>query len=112
MGGGLRVSWNVFGTTYSRNLTPDRETGLGLWSRAQIRRAITSGIAPDGRQMHWQAMPWDHFSNLTPEDLEALVIYLEHLPPAWSRVPPPEARRADDPPADTFFFGYSGEYRR
>ena len=111
MGGGLRVNWRVFGTTYSRNLTPDAETGLGAWSKAEIRRAITAGIAKDGRQMHWQAMPWDHFSNLSPEDLEALIVYLQHLPPAWSRVPAPTPPAPGDREADTFFFGYSGEYR-
>jgi mono/diheme cytochrome c family protein len=112
MGGGLRVNWRVFGTTYSRNLTPDAETGLGAWSKDEIRRAITSGIARDGRQMHWQAMPWDHFSNLTPEDLESLIVYLKHLPPAWSRVPPPTGPAPGDREGDTFFFGYAGEYRR
>ncbi len=110
MGGGLEVNWKVFGTTYSRNLTPDRETGLGGWSTAEIRRAITSGIARDGRLMHWQAMPWDHFSNLTPEDLEALVVYLQHLPPVHSRVPGQAPPRSDDEDADTFYFGYVGEY--
>jgi mono/diheme cytochrome c family protein len=112
MGGGMRVEWRVFGRTYSRNLTPDAETGLGRWSDAQIRRAITSGISRDGRLMHWQAMPWDHFSHLRPEDLEALVAYLRHLPPAWSRVPDPEPPRPGDEAGDTFFFGYTGEYRR
>jgi mono/diheme cytochrome c family protein len=111
MGGGMRVSWRVFGTTYSRNLTPDRDTGLGTWTRAEIRRAIVSGIARDGRQMHWQAMPWDHFSNLSPEDLEALVVYLQQLPPVYSRIPDPEPPRAGDPDADTFYFGYVGEMR-
>ena len=74
--------------------------------------AIVSGIAKDGRQMHWQAMPWDHFSNLTPEDLESLITYLKHLPPAWSRVPAAKGPAPDDRAADTFFFGYSGQYRR
>ncbi|MGH7899576.1 MAG: c-type cytochrome [Candidatus Binatia bacterium] len=111
LGGGMKVNWNVFGTTYSRNLTPDRETGLGTWSAEEIRRAITSGIAKDGRIMHWQAMPWDHFSNLTLEDLEALVFYLQSLEPAYSKVPPPEPPRADDLPSDSFWLGYSGEFR-
>jgi mono/diheme cytochrome c family protein len=110
MGGGMRVAWRVFGTTYSRNLTPDPETGLGAWSDAEIRRAVTSGLARDGRTMHWQAMPWDHFSHLRPEDLEALVAYLRALPPARSRVPPPSPPTAGDPAGDTFFFGYTGEY--
>jgi mono/diheme cytochrome c family protein len=112
MGGGMKVSWKVFGTTYSRNLTPDVETGLGAWSDAEIRRAITSGIARDGRLMHWQAMPWDHFSALSPEDLEALVFYLRQLPPVWSKVPAAQPPGTSDEPGDTFFFGYSGEYRR
>jgi mono/diheme cytochrome c family protein len=112
MGGGMRVNWQVFGTTWSRNLTPHPTTGLGTWSRAHIRRAITSGIARDGRQMHWQAMPWDHFSNLEPEDLEALVVYLQHLPPVDSEVPAPVPPAPGDAAADTFSFGYTGTYRR
>jgi hypothetical protein len=112
MGGGMRVRWRVFGTTFSRNLTPDLETGLGRWSDAEIRRALTAGIARDGRRMHWQAMPWDHFSNLSLEDQEALVFYLRSLPPRRSKVPDPLPPSPDDEPADTFFFGYSGELGR
>ena len=108
MGGGMRVNWKVFGTVYSRNLTPDRETGLGDWSDAQIERAITSGLARDGRTMHWQAMPWDHFSRLSPEDLEALVAYLRHLPPVRSRVPAPVPPQPGDAEGDSFGFGYAG----
>jgi len=111
MAGGMRVTWRVFGTTYSRNLTPDRETGLGAWSDAEIRRAITSGIARDGRLMHWQAMPWDHFSNLRLEDLHALIAYLRHLPAVRSTVPPPAPPSPSDAAADTFSFGYTGRAR-
>ena len=46
----LEKAGSVFGTVYSRNLTPDRETGLGAWSDAEIVRAITSGMARDGRK--------------------------------------------------------------
>jgi mono/diheme cytochrome c family protein len=109
MGGGMRVEWKIFGTTYSRNLTPDPETGLGGWSDDEIRRAFTTGIARDGRIMHWQAMPWDHFSNLSMEDQEALVFYLRSLPPAWSKIP--DRMPTSEEPADTFVFGYTGDYR-
>ena len=110
MGGGMRVTGSVFGTVYSRNLTPDPATGLGSWSDAQIVRAITTGLARDGRTMHWRAMPWDHFSHLSPEDLLALVTYLRHLPPVHSEVPAPAP---DVPNGDGvwFSFGYSGSHR-
>ena len=111
MGGGMKVNWKVFGTTYSRNLTPDVETGLGTWSDGEIGRAITGGIARGGRLMHWQAMPWDHFSALVPEDLEALVFYLRSIPPVWSRTPPAATPAPGDEEGDTFYFGYSGELR-
>jgi hypothetical protein len=61
--------------------------------------------------MHWHAMPWDHFSNFHSEDLVALVVYLRSLPPVWSRVPDPRPPAPGDEEADTFHFGYSGEYR-
>jgi mono/diheme cytochrome c family protein len=108
LAGGMRVEWRVFGTVYSRNLTPDRETGLGEWSDAEIRRAVTSGISRDGRLLHWQAMPWDHFSNLKLEDLYALMVYLRHVPAIRSEVPPASPPAASDAPGDTFFFGYTG----
>jgi hypothetical protein len=110
LAGGMRVSWRVFGTVYSRNLTPERETGLGTWSDAEIRRAVTSGIARDGRLMHWQAMPWDHFSNLRLEDLHALTVYLRHVPAVRSAVPAPMPPSPTDAAGDTFFFGYTGRY--
>ncbi len=107
MAGGLRVRWTVFGTTWSRNLTPDDETGLGRWTPPEIKRAVTSGLARDGRTMHWQAMPWDHFAAMRPEDLEALVVYLQQLAPVRHAVPAPVGPRPDDPDADTFTFGPS-----
>jgi mono/diheme cytochrome c family protein len=108
MGGGMRVNGAVFGTTWSRNLTPDRETGLGAWSDAEIERAIRSGLSRDGRTMHWQAMPWDHFSHLSPEDMDALVVWLRHLPPVRSRVPTPEPPRPGDSPGVAFGLRYDG----
>jgi mono/diheme cytochrome c family protein len=111
MGGGMRVAWRVFGTRYSRNLTPDVETGLGAWTDAEIVRAITTGLARDGRVMHWQAMPWDHFSALSPEDMTALVAYLRQLPPAHSTIPPPAPPSPGDPDGDRFGFGYNGTWQ-
>lgn len=37
-----------FGTIYSTNITPDRETGIGSWSDNDFVRALHRGIAKDG----------------------------------------------------------------
>lgn len=46
-----RVTAYPWGTWYSHNLTPDRETGLGEWSETDVVRAIRSGVTPDGRRL-------------------------------------------------------------
>jgi mono/diheme cytochrome c family protein len=105
--GGAKLSWRAFGTVWTRNLTPDRETGLGAWSDAEIARAIRSGIARDGRVMHWQAMIWDHASNWDEEDVRALIAFLRALPPVRRAVPPPRPPSADDCETYTFWIAES-----
>ena len=51
LAGGMRVTAYPWGVWYSRNLTPDQETGLGSWSEADIVRAIRTGATPDGRRL-------------------------------------------------------------
>jgi len=101
--GGAKISWRPMGTVWSRNLTPDRETGLGAWSDAEIARAIGSGIARDGRVMHWQAMIWDHASNWDEEDVRALIAFLRALPPVRRAVPAPRPPSPDDCEVYTFW---------
>jgi hypothetical protein len=60
-----KLTWRPLGTVWARNLTPDRETGLGAWTDDEIARAIRGGIAKGGRPLHWQAMIWDHASTGT-----------------------------------------------
>jgi mono/diheme cytochrome c family protein len=89
LAGGMRVSAYPWGVWYSRNLTPDPETGLGQWSEAEIVAALTRGIARDGRRLDPLAMPWPWFSRLTPEDARAIATYLKSLPPVRNDVPRP-----------------------
>jgi mono/diheme cytochrome c family protein len=107
--GGSKLSWRPMGTVWSRNLTPDGETGLGTWSDAAIARAIRSGIATDGRVMHWQAMIWDHASNWDEEDVRALVAFLRALPPVRRLIPAPRPPAADDCEVYTFWVERSTE---
>jgi mono/diheme cytochrome c family protein len=72
--GGLPVP-TPFGTIYSSNITPDAETGIGHWSEAAFRRAMRSGVNRDGQHLY-PTFPYDHFTNVTDEDDQALYAYL------------------------------------
>ena len=100
--GGFKVSWKPFGTLWSRNLTSDRDTGLGAWTDAQIARAIRSGVSRNGHALHWQGMTWDQLSNLEEEDLRAIIAYVRLLSPINRAVPLPRAPAADDCETYTF----------
>jgi len=101
--GGAKLSWRVLGTVWARNLTPDRDTGLGAWTDGEIARAMRSGIAKDGRPLHWQAMIWDHASNWDEEDVQALIAFLRALPPLHRAIPTPRPPAADDCEVYTFW---------
>jgi hypothetical protein len=73
---------------YPPNLTPDRETGLGSWSEADIARAVRTGERPDGRVLA-PMMPWRSYAALTDGDALAVAAYLKALPPVRHVVPPP-----------------------
>jgi mono/diheme cytochrome c family protein len=69
-----------FGTVYSTNITPDRDTGLGLWSAEAFQRAMREGISRDGHYLY-PAFPYDHFTKATAQDDQALYAYLMSRPP-------------------------------
>lgn len=69
-----------FGTIYASNLTPDPETGLGRWTRADFRRALHEGRSKDGHALT-PAFPYTNFTRVTSEDADALHDYLNSLPP-------------------------------
>jgi mono/diheme cytochrome c family protein len=72
--GGLPVP-TPFGTIFSSNITPDTETGIGRWSEAAFRRAMRSGVNRDGQHLY-PTFPYDHFTNVTDADDQALYAYL------------------------------------
>ena len=72
--GGLPVP-TPFGTIFSSNITPDAETGIGRWSEAAFRRAMRSGVNREGQHLY-PTFPYDHFTNVTDADDQALYAYL------------------------------------
>jgi mono/diheme cytochrome c family protein len=87
-GGGLKFQ-TAHGTYVSRNLTPDKETGLARRSDADVKRVLQSGTFPDGHVVPSTVMPWPSFSNWTDEDRHAVVVYLRHLKPIRHPTPEP-----------------------
>ena len=75
------------------NLTPDKATGLGGWTKEQIVTAITTGVRPDGRILA-APMPWPDFAHLSKSDAMAIAAYLQSLPPVSNKVPGPSAPRS------------------
>ena len=76
------------GKVWAPNLTPDVETGLGARTAEQVKQALRTGIRLDGRTM---APPMRsmraHYAQMTDADLDALISYLQSLPPVKNKVP-------------------------
>ena len=75
---GGRAFKTAWGTLFSTNLTPDRETGLGDWSLEEFRHAMRHGVSRNG--VLYPAFPYAHFALLDDADLDALFTWLRHLP--------------------------------
>lgn len=83
--GGLAMT-TPFGTIFSTNITPDEETGIGLWSFAAFDRAMREGVSRDGKHLY-PAFPYTSFSKLSEGDMQALYAYLMVQPPVKSQPP-------------------------
>jgi mono/diheme cytochrome c family protein len=83
---GERALDTPFGTVYSTNLTPDPETGIGHWSARDFRHAMHEGIGRDGRELY-PAFPYDHYTRVTNEDVDAIFAYLMSRDPLRAEIP-------------------------
>jgi mono/diheme cytochrome c family protein len=77
--GGRRYD-GPFGTVYSSNITPDRETGIGTWTDEQLVTAIRLGRRPNGERL-LPVHPYTVFNGMTAEDLRTLVAFLRTVQP-------------------------------
>ena len=69
-----------FGTIYSSNITPDRETGIGTWTADQFYGTMHTGRFPDGGLIY-PAMPFGSYTKVTRADSDAIFAYLRSVPP-------------------------------
>ena len=74
------------GIVFPPNITPDEDTGIGLWSDEQIENAIRAGLGRHaGRRI--AVMPWQGYAKMTDEDVTAIVGYLRSIEPVHHKVP-------------------------
>lgn len=77
--GGLSIA-TPFGTFYSPNITPDKETGIGTWTEQDFIHALKEGRDPQGRN-YFPVFPYIYFSKMTDDDARALYAYFMSIPP-------------------------------
>jgi len=85
--GGLRFDEPPFDVT-APNITPDKETGIGAWSDADIKKLLRTGMRPNGLPVA-VVMPTGFYDIITDADLDAIVAYLRTLTPVKNKVPDP-----------------------
>ena len=88
--GGSDVGFEIpgLGVFPGRNITPDKETGIGSWTDEQIATALTTGKRPDGRQLA-PIMPYPSFIHMTKEDVAAIIAFLRSIPAVKNAVAGP-----------------------
>jgi cytochrome c553 len=78
-----------WGISFTANLTPDPETGLGKWTEEMFLMALRSGRHEGKGRPILPPMPYRYVGSLSDDDLKAVFAYLRSLPAVANRVPAP-----------------------
>jgi len=81
--------YGPWGVSFTANLTPDPETGLGKWSLATFTQTIRTGRHMGRGRKILPPMPIPMYRNFNDEDMAAIYTYLQSIPPIRNRVPEP-----------------------
>lgn len=86
----LTAAIGPWGVSFAGNLTPD-ETGIGNWTEAQFKKALTQGKFKglDDTRMLLPPMPWPNYISMKDEDVHAIFSYLKSIDPVENVVPAP-----------------------
>jgi hypothetical protein len=87
-----------WGVSYTFNLTPEPNTGLGIWTEEMFVKAIRTGRHMGVSRPINPPMPWPAYRNASDEDLKAVYAYLRTITPIVNHVPayePPVATTTD-----------------
>jgi mono/diheme cytochrome c family protein len=78
-----------WGVSFTANLTPDENTGLGIWTEDMFIKALRTGRHMGASREILPPMPWSNYGKMTDDDLKAVFAYLRSIPPVHNRVPDP-----------------------
>jgi mono/diheme cytochrome c family protein len=78
-----------WGVSFTANLTPDQNTGLGIWTEEMFIKALRTGRHMGASREILPPMPWFNYGKMTDADLKAVFAYLRSIPPVHNRVPDP-----------------------
>ena len=86
------TAWSgPWGVSFTANLTPDPDTGLGKWTQKNFTETIRTGRHMGRGRPILPPMPIPMYKNFTDDDLEAIFSYLGTIPAVRNRVPEPLA---------------------
>ncbi len=95
VGSATDTAWaGPWGISYTANLTPDQNTGIGIWTEDMFIKAMRTGKHMGTSRPIMPPMPWQWIGKATDEDLKAIFAYLKSIPPIVNHVPdyePPSA---------------------
>ena len=84
------AAWSgPWGLSYSANLTPDKDTGLGTWTPEVFIAALRTGKHMGVSRPILPPMPWETISRFSDADLRAIFAYLKSVKPVKNAVPAP-----------------------
>jgi mono/diheme cytochrome c family protein len=77
---------SAYGIIYGTNITSDKQTGIGTWTKADFERALRLGIRKDGAYLY-PAMPYTSYTKISDADMQALWTYIRQLPAISNTIP-------------------------
>jgi mono/diheme cytochrome c family protein len=83
-----------WGVSFTANLTPDAQTGLGDWTARDFKATIRTGRHMGRGRAVLPPMPIQVYKNFTDDDLEAIFAYLQTIPAVKNNVPEPRTAAA------------------
>ena len=100
VGAATNTAWaGPWGISYTSNLTPDQNTGIGIWTEDMFIRAMRTGKHMGTSRTILPPMPWPWYGKMRDEELKAVFAYLKSIPPIQNRVPDPTPPTGAPPPA-------------